>query len=954
MATEKLAPFPFLNGSLRLDIDIAKNDPALRRMREHTAFVPYLPDVLEWREYQCLKTPDQLEKLNCSFEAYKRQTSSLEGFCAIQHRPRFGSEIGRLYPYVEGTNKGQVIHYMDKTYRESVYAAMNGVDFDMKKAHPSIILAFLRLMDKSKMDHRKRGDFDRWVKTIRTYVENPSGIAQECISALSGGLENGVTEKDIKLLFNRMSYGGGYYGWKQELVEGYEMEYTYEGPKRVETGRVVNFLDDFQWPLIVKNYHCTMAKIADELYQANEDIANNAVDREKHREKMMKKGILDEDYILGKYKQSFLSEVLCTCEAYITANTFFAKEDDFIKINGWDGCTMLFPDAVSAEEASAFVNAANLFVEDCGVEFVQKPFTKADPVLVEKIKTILRSENGKLWFPMKDDMSMTLDFSLDDGGEDGENAVVDLTDSAGDDVEVTGTRKRGRAAKAGKAKKARKNGGEADGSDGVLTDLEAAQKLFSCYPHWKFCENDLYVFDQTTRMWSSERVIHNKVISSFEHRLRVATLNDEGKRVIRGVKSYGNTESLRTKIFPFLQQLCVDKTWMVKSQPTSHGKLLFQNGYWDSTDGIDGKFHTEPNPDIVFFACIPHDFDEKTDNVAEQLKIKQTLFTNPLGDQQAEFLIQNIACGLMGRTMKRVLMGLGGTNCGKSTLTKAMIYACGDLVGTFNGENFAYQSDGGDEAKALRWALLLRNKRLIFSNEMSNKQDLNGNMIKKISSGGDKLVGRTHGGNEAEFTTSFLPICFANDLPKIVPFDDAVNSRIRVLNFKREFVDVVTHPEVHLKMDPGLDDTMKKSTEFQRHLVRLLINAYQTFLKNGCQETVFAEVEEAKDLWVGESAEGLIERLLAEIEITDVEADYMPSAEIESIIGSLKLGAGMQKFAAEMKKHCEINRYKNVKRTTKKVKGKSAKVWLGLKKIFEESTETNKFVSTLASSFNPC
>ena len=61
-------------------------------------------------------------------------------------------------------------------------------------------------------------------------------------------------------------------------------------------------------------------------------------------------------------------------------------------------------------------------------------------------------------------------------------------------------------------------------------------------------------------------------------------------------------------------------------------------------------------------------------------------------------------------------------------------------------------------------------------------------MIKKFSSGGDPLVGRVHGGLECEFTSHFLAIVSANDLPPIKPYDDAVDNRLRVICNPKEFV----------------------------------------------------------------------------------------------------------------------------------------------------------------------
>ena len=137
-----------------------------------------------------------------------------------------------------------------------------------------------------------------------------------------------------------------------------------------------------------------------------------------------------------------------------------------------------------------------------------------------------------------------------------------------------------------------------------------------------------------------------------------------------------------------------------------------------------------------------------------------------------------------------------------------MMNSCGDYVGSFNAENMAYKETSQDEAQIMRWCLLLRYKRIIFSNEMKSNIELNGNFIKKISSGGDPLIGRTHGGEETEFNTHFLPVCLANDMNRIKPYDDAVHGRVKCINYKKQFVMEPTN-EFELKMNLNLKDELK-------------------------------------------------------------------------------------------------------------------------------------------------
>ena len=122
--------------------------------------------------------------------------------------------------------------------------------------------------------------------------------------------------------------------------------------------------------------------------------------------------------------------------------------------------------------------------------------------------------------------------------------------------------------------------------------------------------------------------------------------------------------------------------------------------------------------------------------------------------------------------------------------------------------------------------LLLRFKRIILSNEVKNgdgEKDiaLNGNMIKKLSSGGDSVVGRSHCKEETPFIPHFLAICLANDMLKIKPYDDAVDARAKIMKFDKTFVDNPSN-EYELQKDENIKSEMN-TEKFQRCFVMLLI-----------------------------------------------------------------------------------------------------------------------------------
>ena len=237
--------------------------------------------------------------------------------------------------------------------------------------------------------------------------------------------------------------------------------------------------------------------------------------------------------------------------------------------------------------------------------------------------------------------------------------------------------------------------------------------------------------------------------------------------------------------------------------------------------------------------------------------IKQRLFCLSLGGDVGNYLILNLARGLAGDMMKRVMFGLGMSNTGKGIMTKALQLSCGQYVDTFNAENLAYSTSSNDEAQKLRWAYLLQHKRIVISNEITNDKSLNGNIIKKVCSGGDALKGRLHGGLETSFVPQFLTLLLANDIPEIKPYDDAVINRVRVYSYTKHFVDDPDN-EFELKKDPELENEMQ-TARFQRCFVGMLIMSYLKFHDDGKRvEIEPIEVMMAKKDWMGEDSENNI------------------------------------------------------------------------------------------------
>jgi phage/plasmid-associated DNA primase len=285
--------------------------------------------------------------------------------------------------------------------------------------------------------------------------------------------------------------------------------------------------------------------------------------------------------------------------------------------------------------------------------------------------------------------------------------------------------------------------------------------------------------------------------------------------------------------------------------------------------------------------------------------------------------------------MKRIIFGIGASNTGKGVLTTALSLALGDYFGSFNGKNLAFTNSSADEASKLRWLMLLRFKRIIISNEMSSKCVIDGNLLNVVSSGGDEITGRGHGGNETQFVSHFLTIGLSNDMPKIKPINEGVKTRLRYINYTKHFVEGEPTNEFELTGDPNIKTEIKLPL-FQRCLVGLLVNTYMDWNDDGRQEYEPEDVKNATATWNGTEAD-IMQSFLEEFEITSTETDYVRSDEIEQWLQEFNIT--ITKFSIELKKHLTIHKIENVYNKQKKLAGKPKMVWFGLKRIQETEEE---------------
>jgi phage/plasmid-associated DNA primase len=437
-------------------------------------------------------------------------------------------------------------------------------------------------------------------------------------------------------------------------------------------------------------------------------------------------------------------------------------------------------------------------------------------------------------------------------------------------------------------------------SDEKHTDKSATIALLEAYGFWRFSGNELYVYDERYGLWSTCANIHRFYIMKY-------TPGEHGTRA-----------GLVDNVLKLVKALCYDPHWITEMENTSLGYLLFSNGYYS----FKTRTFTEGfTPAIYFYHRIGHSYSE-TRNATYEDSIKNRLFLDQHGEAMGNYMISLFARGLAGDQQKHVLFGLGESNTGKSCMAKFMSASFGDYIGNFNGECLAFTSSTADEASKMRWAKLISKTRLLFSSELNMRQKLNGNLMKKLSSGGeDRLIGRGHCESEMAFSTHFLPIVLAQDVPEITPYDKAVDNRLRVFGFNKIYS--TTPGANELLLDPNLDEEIK-TDEFKMAMLHIMADAYSSPLIEPSEATEF------KREWVGEVV-NIMTVFTDSFEFTNDVNDFVATADMagwcgEHKISSVKLGREIGAYAKSLK-------MENVVTKMKKISGKSFRGWPGIKAI---------------------
>jgi hypothetical protein len=216
--------------------------------------------------------------------------------------------------------------------------------------------------------------------------------------------------------------------------------------------------------------------------------------------------------------------------------------------------------------------------------------------------------------------------------------------------------------------------------------------------------------------------------------------------------------------------------------------ICFNNGFYDMEKD---KFFKYENNNIYTRFKLSYDYEEPSE---EDLKeVNKLLFDPVFGDKtEIKHLFNNyVARSIAGcYEDKDWLIGLGERDSGKGSYMELCKYTFEDYVKFTNAENFKYKENVSDVAKSYSWLVRLQGCRLLVSNEFEKRKnggEVNGNMIKKICSGGDPIEARVNNKDEIEFKLQCKYMALLNDIPEITPSD--AKEKLIQFNYPYKFVD---------------------------------------------------------------------------------------------------------------------------------------------------------------------
>ena len=344
-------------------------------------------------------------------------------------------------------------------------------------------------------------------------------------------------------------------------------------------------------------------------------------------------------------------------------------------------------------------------------------------------------------------------------------------------------------------------------------------------------------------------------------------------------------------------------------------KLCFNNGYYD----FEKKEFINNFDNVDTNIKIDMDFPERNETI--MFSIYEKVLKPILGPELLQPFLHFMSRVIAGDCQDKLWgICLGERDCGKGVLSDLLSNTFQQYVCSINANSLKIDKNNGDEAKKLSWLYHAQFARVLLGNEIATNNVMDGNLIKKICSGGDKIQMRTNYVNEVDVRIQGTLILFNNDMPKVEPAD--VFQKLIPFSLPSKFVDEISEEDLkrnpHYKLsDPNIKKFVSKD-EVCEAFVWILIDSYKdTKVKLIDSQKVFIDNFKTEDEF---------EIFNQSFEITKNDSDRVKSADIQDFLKGKNINMSMAKIS-----NYSTNR--GCIHGTHKFSGKCLKGFKGLRQI---------------------
>lgn len=266
-------------------------------------------------------------------------------------------------------------------------------------------------------------------------------------------------------------------------------------------------------------------------------------------------------------------------------------------------------------------------------------------------------------------------------------------------------------------------------------------------------------------------------------------------------------------------------------------------------------------------------------------------------------------CIIGGNPERLILILLGGTSTGKSTMLRAIGAALGDYATTVNLTIFENHKLNPALADAMP-------KRVVFTSELSANDSLSVATIKRMT-GSDAVKAELKGVNvQVTGVPQFVPIMATNAAPEIHGADEALRKRLMVLPFDQRIDDK--------------KDEKRASHDLEEHakeaILAWLIEGYNLYCKNGIPKNV--EIERVTNEFAGQLdtvSEFVAERVRNVVDGRVGVTQLFDAYKAWAVASNVDIrDTSQQKFSRRLTAL-------GYEQKTARVGGKATRAWIGIK-----------------------